>query len=110
MVRDVVRLSCLMNVPRRPVIVLLGMMTRMPVGGVIWQTVHYLIGLERLGFDVYYIEDHGAYPSMFTSKDDPDGGEKAAAFIAGTLAQFDLASRWSYHAWHVQHRYYGLEK
>ncbi|MDQ6913048.1 MAG: hypothetical protein M3128_09275 [Verrucomicrobiota bacterium] len=99
-----------MNAPRRPLIVLLGMMTRMPVGGVVWQTIHYIVGLQRLGFEVVYIEDHGAYPAMFTSKDDPDGGEKAAEFIARTLQEFDLGLRWSYHAWHVEHRYYGLEK
>lgn len=99
-----------MNLPRRPLIVLLGMMTRMPVGGVIWQTMHYLIGLQRLGFDVLYAEDHGMYPSMFTSVDDVDGGEKAAAFIARTLERFDPGTRWTYHAWHVEDRYYGLGK
>ncbi len=91
-------------------IVLLGAMTRMPVGGVIWQTVHYLVGLQRLGFDVFYAEDHGMYPSMFTSKDDVDGGDKAAAFIARTLEHFDLGSSWSYHAWHAEDRYYGAGK
>ncbi len=30
-----------------PKIVLLGMMTKMPVAGVVWQTMHYLIGFER---------------------------------------------------------------
>ena len=85
-------------------------MTRMPVGGVVWQTVHYLVGLQRLGFDVYYVEDHGMYPSMFTDKHDLDGGEKAAAFIARTLERFDLGSRWSYHAWHGEERYYGAGK
>jgi hypothetical protein len=99
-----------MHLPPRPIVVLLGMMTRMPVGGVVWQTVHYLVGLQRLGFDVYYIEDHGAYPLMFTGPLDKDGGDKAAAFIAETMARFDLAARWSYHAWHVEDRYYGLGK
>ena len=58
-----------MNVRRDPIIVLLGIMTPMPVGGVIWQTIHYLVGLQRLGFDVYYVEDHGMSPSMFTDGD-----------------------------------------
>lgn len=97
-----------MNVHRDPVIVLLGMMTTMPVGGVIWQTIHYLVGLKRLGFDVYYVEDHGMPPSMFTDAIDADGTEKAAAFIARTLERHDLGSRWSYHAWHDGDRYYGV--
>ncbi len=80
----------------------------MPVGGVIWQTIHYLVGLKRLGFDVYYVEDHGMPPSMFTDAVDLDGSEKAAAFIARTLGRFDLGARWSYHAWHDADRYYGV--
>ncbi len=82
----------------------------MPVGGVVWQTAQYLVGLQRLGFDVYYAEDHGIHPSMFTDEQDLDGSDKAAAFIARTLERFDLGSRWSYHAWHGDGRYYGVGK
>ncbi|HEX8679131.1 MAG TPA: hypothetical protein VF683_04195 [Chthoniobacterales bacterium] len=99
-----------MNAPRRPIIVVLGMMSTMPVGGVIWQTVHYLIGLKRLGFDVYYAEDHGMLPAMFSDAEDTDGSEKAAGFLAQTLARFDFGTRWSYHAWHGEERYFGVSK
>lgn len=34
---------------------------RYPFAGVVWQLLHHLIGFERLGFDVYYLEDHWAY-------------------------------------------------
>src|SRR5205823_12965376 len=43
--------------PRR--IVLFGMMTKVPVAGVVWQTLHYLLGLRDLGFHVTYVEAHG---------------------------------------------------
>ena len=43
-------------------VVLLGMMTRIPVAGVVWQTVHYLLGLERLGYEAYYVETHARTP------------------------------------------------
>ena len=46
-------------------IVLLGMMTKMPVAGVVWQYAHYLVGLRRLGYEVYYVEAHARTPSMF---------------------------------------------
>ena len=36
----------------RQKIVLLGMMTKIPVAGVVWQTLHYLVGLERLGYEI----------------------------------------------------------
>ena len=49
---------------RRPRVVLLGMMTKMPVAGVVWQNLHYLLGFERLGYEAYYVEAHGRTPSM----------------------------------------------
>lgn len=85
-------------------------MTRMPVGGVIWQTIQYLIGFQRLGFDVYYVEDHGMFPTMLATKDDPDGIANAASFLARTLEYYDLGSHWSYHPWHGAERHYGLSR
>jgi hypothetical protein len=45
-----------------PKVVLLGMMSTMPVPGVAWQNLHYLLGLERLGFEAYYVETHARTP------------------------------------------------
>ena len=42
-------------------IVLWGLIARSPFGGMIWQVLHYVIGLRRLGFDVWYVEDSDAY-------------------------------------------------
>ena len=47
---------------------------------------------------------------MFTSAADPDGSPQAAAFIAGTLQRFDLGIQWSYHSWHAQNRYFGMDQ
>ena len=33
-----------------------------PIAGVIWQHIHYIVGLQRLGHDVYYIEDSARLP------------------------------------------------
>jgi hypothetical protein len=46
----------------RKKIVLLGMMSRIPVAGVVWQTLHYLLGFERLGYEVYYVRRMRACP------------------------------------------------
>jgi len=43
-------------------IVVMGFMGSMPIAGVIWQHIHYLVGLQRLGHDVYYIEDSARLP------------------------------------------------
>jgi hypothetical protein len=91
-----------------PRIVVLGMITKMPVPGVIWQTLHYLIGLKRLGYDVYYVEAHGRTPSMFVRDAADDGSLAAAAFLARLLQRFDLGDRWAFHARHADGRCFGL--
>ncbi|HEX8769853.1 MAG TPA: ABC transporter ATP-binding protein, partial [Acidimicrobiales bacterium] len=82
----------------RPKAVVLGMMTKMPVAGVVWQTVHYLIGLERLGYDAYYVEAHARTPSMLMTHDDDDSTVLAAAFIERVMGRFGLENRWAFQA------------
>ena len=36
-----------------------GMIATYPVGGVVWDYAQYALGLENLGFEVYYLEDTG---------------------------------------------------
>jgi hypothetical protein len=96
------------SVPSKPKIILLGMMTRMPVAGVVWQTVHYLIGFQRLGYDVYYVEAHACTPSTFIESDDPDGSDRAADFVAKVMRRFDLGDRWAYQALHADGRCRGM--
>src|SRR5205823_15045586 len=86
------------------------MMSRMPVGGVVWQTLHYLIGFQRLGYDVYYVEAHARTPTMLMEHEDDDGSAKAVSFIADVMRRFDLGDRWAFHALHEDGRYYGLSE
>jgi len=99
-----------MNVVLAPKIVVLGMMSRMPVAGVVWQTVHYLIGLKRLGYDVYYVEAHGTTPRSFLHRPEDNGWANAAAFIDRVLTRFDLGDRWAYFARYGDGRYYGMSE
>jgi len=46
----------------RPSVVLMGIAARMPFAGVAWQFLHFLEGLRRLGCEVHYVEDTGAWP------------------------------------------------
>jgi len=95
-------------VASRAKIVLLGMMTRMPVSGVVWQTVHYLLGFSRLGYDVYYVEAHACTPSTFIESEDQDGSDRAADFVGKVMRRFDLADRWAYQALHADGRSRGM--
>ena len=91
-------------------IVVLGMMAKMPVGGVVWQTLHYLLGFRRLGFEVAYVEAHAVAPTMFLDPDNPgdDGALRASAFLERTLGRFDLGGRWAFLARHSDGRCYGM--
>ena len=51
-----------------------GMMSKMPVAGIVFLTVQYLVGLKRLGFDVYYVEAHGQTPCDADGRYDSSGG------------------------------------
>jgi hypothetical protein len=94
----------------RKKIVILGLITRMPVAGAIWWTMHYLVGLRRLGYDVYYVEAHGDTPDLFIKHEDDDGLERAAAFLDDVMRRFGLGRHWAYHAVHGDGRCYGLSE
>ncbi len=99
-----------MNISHKKKLVLLGMMSRAPVAGVLWQTIHYLVGFERLGYEVYYVEDHAQTPIMLINAFDDDGSQKAAELIFDVLKRFDLGDRWAFHASHSDGRYYGMSE
>ncbi|MDQ3588108.1 MAG: glycosyltransferase family 2 protein, partial [Actinomycetota bacterium] len=94
--------------PSRPAIVVLGMMAKIPVPGVMWQTIHYLLGFRRLGFDAYYVEAHGRTPSMLMERATDDSASRAAQTIDRVMRRFDLSDRWAYAAVHDDKRCFGI--
>jgi GT2 family glycosyltransferase len=94
----------------RPKIVLLGMMTKMPVAGVVWQNLHYLLGFERLGCEAYYVETHARTPSMLMTDAEDDSSALAAEFIAAIMRRFGLADRWAFRALHDDGSCFGMSE
>ncbi|MEA2305396.1 MAG: hypothetical protein QOH43_2676, partial [Solirubrobacteraceae bacterium] len=89
-------------------IVVLGMMAKMPVPGVVWQTLHYLEGFRRLGFDPYYVEAHARTPTMLMEHAADDGSRLAAELLDGVLRPHGFGDRWAYHALHDDGAVFGL--
>jgi len=87
-----------MNIASPQKIVLLGFLSHFPVAGVAWQTIHYLVGFQRLGYEVYYVEAHGCTPSKLMQDETDDGASRAAAYINGIMHRFGLDGHWAYHA------------
>ena len=74
----------------------MGILGQLPFAGVGWQVLHYLEGLRRLGHDVYYVEDTGAWsydPVQNTITDDPGF---PVGHIGRLLRSVGLAQRWAY--------------
>ena len=63
-----------MSAGAREKIVVLGIMSRHPVAGVVWQTVHYLLGFERLGYEAYYVEAAAHQPAWMLLEDPASDG------------------------------------
>ncbi len=83
-------------------IIVTGLIAQHPtLAGVTWDYVQYVIGLARLGHEVYYFEDSGEWPYTL------DGGEsgqdwvardcrKNVAHLSEVMTRFGLADRWAY--------------
>jgi len=87
-----------------------GMIATYPVGGVLWDYSQYALGLERLGFEVFYLEDTGwmAYdPRERCYVEDPSYG---VAFLERSLGALSasLGRRW--HVRGMDGRRFGLAR
>jgi hypothetical protein len=77
-------------------IVVMGFMGGIPIAGVVWQHLHYIIGLQRLGHEVYYCEDSArlAYnPETFSYGEDWSYAPKILDRLA---RRFDFEGRWGF--------------
>jgi hypothetical protein len=95
---------------RKPPVVLLGMLTKIPVAGPAWLVLHYMEAFRRLGYDPWYVEAHARTPSMFIRTPCEDGSARAAEYVGRILGRFGFGDRWAFHALHDDGRVYGLSE
>jgi hypothetical protein len=80
-------------------VVVSGLIAQHPrLGGVTWDYVQYLTGLTRCGYDVFYIEDSGAWPYRFPDEDQDTGGGPNARYLQRVMERFKMKDRWAYRA------------
>lgn len=94
---------------QRANVVVMGIAGRSPYAGVAWQTLHYLEGFRRLGCEVAYVEDTGAWPydaERNTVTADPS---YTVAYLARVMARGGFEGRWAYLAASQGRRAYGLD-
>ncbi len=81
---------------KRKKIVVMGFMGSVPIAGVIWQHIHYIVGLQRLGHDVYYIEDSARLPYNAQTFETSNDYSYAAKILAQLANEFGFEQRWAF--------------
>ncbi|MBI4024945.1 MAG: hypothetical protein HY360_08180 [Verrucomicrobia bacterium] len=76
-------------------IVVAGFMTSCPIAGVVWQHIHYLLGLKKLGYDPIYIEDTARQPYNAETFETGEGAIPGVAATTRRLAQ-RFGFQWAY--------------
>jgi hypothetical protein len=81
---------------KRGTILVLHFVGQMPLAGIAWQAMHYLLGLQELGYDVWYIEDGGANPYDPRVASVMMGCDYNVAYLGRAMASHGLGGRWAY--------------
>ena len=94
--------------PTKGKIIVFGILFWYPLAGVTCQFLHYLLGLRRLGYDPYYIEDSGRWiydPRLNDLSPDPTGN---LAAVVPALEQHGFVGRWAFRGKYPDGKTYGL--
>ena len=81
---------------KRKRIVVMGFMGSCPIAGVVWQHIHYVVGLQRLGHDVYYIEDSARLPYNPETFEVNNEFDYAARLLNRLSREFGFKNRWAF--------------
>ncbi len=81
---------------KRKKIIVLGFMGGMPIAGVIWQHIHYIVGLQRLGHEVTYVEDTLNYPYDPVAFNISDDYSYATQTLGRLAKEHGFEGRWAY--------------
>ncbi|MDB6067800.1 MAG: hypothetical protein JWR26_4008 [Pedosphaera sp.] len=94
--------------PSKGKIIVFGILFWYPLAGVTYQFLHYLIGLRRLGYDPYYIEDSGRWiydPRINDLSPDATGNLET---IIPVLQANGFGDRWAFRGNYPDGKCYGM--
>src|SRR4029453_8867617 len=91
-------------------IVVFGILFWYPLAGVTFQFLHYLLGLRRLGYDVYYVEDSGRW--IYDPRLNDLSPERRANLdpISPFLKAHGVGDRWGFRGAYPGGRAYGMSE
>ena len=82
--------------PSRGLIVVWGLLAAYPFGGMTWQALQYVVGLRRLGFDVWYVEDSDRYLLDTDEFSRTREHAKNVAYLSRHMDAVGLGDRWCF--------------
>ncbi len=94
--------------PSRGRIIVFGILFFYPLAGVTYQFLHYLLGLRKLGYDPYYVEDSGRWvydPAINDMSPDASGN---ISKVQPILAAHGFGDRWAFRGRYPEGRCYGM--
>ena len=89
-------------------LVVLGMMGRCPFGGQTWLYLNWLLGLRKLGHEIWYIEDDTVWPYDPERDSITDDCSYAVRHIATCMERIGLPDTWGFRAAYRNGECYGL--
>src|SRR4026208_787090 len=89
-------------------VIVFGILFWYPLAGVTYQFLHYLVGLRRLGYDVYYVEDSARWWSTPELHPFPPEPAPSVAALAPVLEAHGFAGRWAFRAAYPGGQSYGM--
>ena len=83
-------------------ILVLGYIIRGPIGGMAWHHLQFVLGLARLGHDVFFLEDSDDYPSCYNPSTNAIGVDPSygLAFASHAFDRIGLSEKWAYYDAH----------
>ena len=81
---------------KRGKIIVLHFAAQMPLAGVAFQALHYLLGIEQLGYESWYIEDNGANAYDPRVNSVVMGCDYNVAYLRRIMEHYGFEGRWAY--------------
>jgi len=94
--------------PTKGKIIVFGILFFYPLAGVTYQFLHYLLGLRRLGYDPYYVEDSSRWiydPKINDMTGDASGN---IAMVLPQLEAYGFGDRWCFRGKYDDGQCYGM--
>src|ERR1051326_4855882 len=97
--RFTLRLLNTFGMPAKPRVLVTGYNIRYPLGGQVAHNLNYLVGLQRLGCEVWYLEESGSWPSSCfntTTREMTSDPSFGIAALKQLLRRFGIENNWVY--------------